>query len=157
MCELIRHIFHESNSQRKYSSRVCENYMEILFSEVLRSYSKTCMHYDLDSGSRQTKMVAILEYMKNNYANLTLEKLAQFAGYDKAYLGKIIKKYTGLYYNDVINQYKLEHVKMYLESTECSIEKIAEVLGFSSATYLSTLFKKAYGCSPNKYRKGYKK
>ncbi len=152
MCELIRHIFQESNSENKYATRVCENYIEIFFSEILRCYSKTFMYHDLNANSQHAKMIAILEYIKNNHTHLSLDELAGFAGYDKAYLGKIIKKYTGLYYNDIINQYKMEQAKKYLESTAYSIEKIAEQLGISSATYFATLFKKAFPLSPKQYR-----
>ncbi len=47
---------------------------------------------------------------------------------------------------------KTERIKELLEYNEKSISEIADVLGFGSAAYLSTSFKKATGLTPSQYR-----
>ena len=59
--------------------------------------------------------------------------------------------------NSSINQYvtcvRLNKAKLYLSTTNKSIEKISELCGFPSANYFSLIFKKHLGMSPQNYRK----
>ncbi|WP_397340189.1 helix-turn-helix domain-containing protein [Paenibacillus qinlingensis] len=41
----------------------------------------------------------------------------------------------------------------YLATTDCSVERIAELVGYQSVTAFQDLFKKATGHAPGNYRK----
>jgi AraC-like DNA-binding protein len=47
----------------------------------------------------------------------------------------------------------MQHAIDLILDEKLSIEKISDMLGFSSASYFSTMFKQKYGCSPKQYKK----
>ncbi|MCM4158509.1 helix-turn-helix domain-containing protein [Antarcticibacterium flavum] len=49
------------------------------------------------------------------------------------------------------NQIKIERTKELLDYNELNISEIAREIGYSSATYLATQFKKMTGISPSDY------
>ena len=102
---IIKNILIESVSTRPFSSEVAACYVSILFSEILRSYSKTFSYYPF---SKTHKIPAILKYIKGNYRYINLSSTASFFNYDASYLGKLIKQNTGMSFNDIVNQYKIE-------------------------------------------------
>ena len=63
----------------------------------------------------------------------------------------------GVYPAKYIYDQKMLIVKQCLLDTELTIAQIAEMMGFSSAYYLSACFKKSFGYAPNEYRKKFRK
>ncbi|MEO6055019.1 MAG: substrate-binding domain-containing protein [Chthoniobacterales bacterium] len=51
-----------------------------------------------------------------------------------------------------IHLLKVDHIKHLLVSTSCSIEQISNACGFSSAPYMTTLFREKVGTTPSEYR-----
>lgn len=149
--EVIKYIFFENNTSKPYSNEICNNYTEILFSEVMRNYSSYYTDYSTKD-SAKAGLPAILTYIKNNYRTITLKELAEYFNYDSSYLGKQIKKNTGMYFNDIITKYKIDYSLKLLNHTSLSIEDIAETVGYHSADHFSRSFKKKMNLSPRQYR-----
>ena len=53
-------------------------------------------------------MPYILQYIQENFSQLTLEALADHFHYDKSYLSKTIRRFTGKTYTEIVSHYKLE-------------------------------------------------
>lgn len=68
------------------------------------------------------------------------------------YLSEIVKQLTGYTATDVINQYALRSIRVYLENKEISISQIADLMHFESVSYFCRYTKKLLGVTPGYYR-----
>ena len=62
-----------------------------------------------------------------------------------------VKALTGQTPNDFFTTYKLNYSLDYLKERKYKISAISEMLGFSSASHFSALFKKKFGVLPSQY------
>lgn len=88
------------------------------------------------------------DYSKKNLSQILTENIL----YDYSHLSSIFTKMEGRTIQEFQFAIKTERIKEFLEYNEKSISEIADVLGFGSAAYLSTSFKKATGLTPSQYR-----
>ncbi len=95
------------------------------------------------------------EYIHTHFKEpITLEALAQHLNLNKSYLCTIFKKATKDSFCNYTNKVRIEESKKLLLHTNESIIDIALSVGFSSASYFNTIFKKLEGKTPLEYRKG---
>lgn len=151
---IIKEILVECNSDQRYSNEVCNCLISILFSEIMRTYSSTYSYYEPEKSSK-VQIPQILHYIKSNYQHINLEEVAAFFNYDAAYLGKMIRRGTGMYFNDIVNKYKIDRAKSLLKYTKQSIAQVSEASGFNSTNHFYQVFKKTTGMTPTAYRKSY--
>jgi len=67
---------------------------------------------------------------------------------------KLFKEYSGMTPMDYKLNAMIGQAKQHLTYSERSVAEIAEMLGFSSATYFCRMFKKKTGVTPMEYVKG---
>lgn len=92
-------------------------------------------------------------YEDANFSNKNLSQLlTEDMSFDYSHLSSIFTKMEGKSIQAFQFAIKTERIKELLEYNEKSISEIADVLGFGSAAYLSTSFKKATGLTPSQYR-----
>ena len=92
-------------------------------------------------------------YEDTNFSNKNLSQLlTEDLAYDYSHLSSIFTKTEGKSIQAFQFAVKTERIKELLEYNEKSISEIADLLGFGSAAYLSTSFKKATGLTPSQYR-----
>ncbi len=72
--------------------------------------------------------------------------------YDYSYLTGLFSKAEGKSIQSFQNKVKIERIKELLEYGELNMNEIADAMGFGSAAYLSTFFKKETGTSPSHYK-----
>lgn len=135
-----------------YSNTCCISMINVLFSTVLRNYSKTIQFYDYRMG---TDFSLLLHYISKNYSHITLEELANIFHYNKSYLSVLIKKNTNHSFSDLVIRLKMTDAKNYLLNTGMKIAEIAEVTGYNSADHFSRSFRQMYGASPTQYREAH--
>ncbi|MBQ7371349.1 MAG: helix-turn-helix transcriptional regulator [Blautia sp.] len=96
----------------------------------------------------------LVKYMESNYKNrLTLDDLAEFANFNKYYLLREFKKYTGFSPNDYLISLRIGAAKQLLVSTTLPASKIAYEVGISDVNNFNNLFKKRVGMTPIQYRR----
>ncbi len=93
----------------------------------------------------------IFETESDNHQNLSVT-LSEKLHFDYSHLSSIFSKTEGKSIQTYQNELKVERIKELLEYDELSISEIAHKLGFGSAAYLSTQFKKITGITPSKYK-----
>ncbi|KRK89588.1 helix-turn-helix domain-containing protein [Lentilactobacillus sunkii] len=94
-----------------------------------------------------------IEYIEEHPAvSLSLADISKELFVTREYLSRMFKKYKNTTVQKYINLSKSRTAKELLNSTEDSIAKIADELGFQSTSYFSTVFKNETGMSPRKYR-----
>ena len=84
--------------------------------------------------------------------NLCVESIADNMSMSPVYLGRIFKKHLSKSICSYINEARIEKAKELLATCEMPINDISDAVGFSTAKYFFTLFKKTNGVTPNEYR-----
>lgn len=92
-------------------------------------------------------------YERKDLKNKKLsEGLSQELHYDYSHLTTLFTKAEGQSIQSFQNKIKAERIKELLEYNELNISEIADKMGFGSAAYLSTFFKKETGLNPSQYK-----
>lgn len=89
------------------------------------------------------------KYKNKNLSAVLCEKL----NYDYSFISTTFTRAEGKSIQDYQLEIKIKRVKELLEYDELSISEIARELGYSSAAYLSTQFKKTTGETPSQYKR----
>lgn len=84
---------------------------------------------------------------------LSLEILADKAGYTPYHLSRKFKQEMKCSIIDYIQQSELERVKHLLVNTQNTVDEISDSLGFGTRSYFTSVFKKQTGQTPSDYRR----
>ncbi len=85
-------------------------------------------------------------------ANLNIDIIAKKHNMSPVYLGRVFKQNTLKSVAEYINEVRIDKAKSLLESTDSTVNDIAQTIGFSNTNYFYTLFKKLNGITPAEYR-----
>lgn len=98
-----------------------------------------------------------IEYLKENYtSNISREGLAASVNMNPDYFGKKFKNYTGVSFNDYINQLRIAHALKLLADESRSVTDIAFAVGFESLSTFYRIFSEITGKTPAAYKDGIK-
>ena len=99
--------------------------------------------------------VSIMKMIDEQFCNpsLSLESIAKKFNFSSSYISKLIKKDTGMSFNEIINTKRLNYARELLrKEMDLSINEISEKVGYSSQHYFSRIFKQTTGLTPIEYR-----
>ncbi|MDG0790813.1 AraC family transcriptional regulator [Cohnella ginsengisoli] len=100
---------------------------------------------------------AVLRLIDENYmTDLNLTDLAERFNYNPSYFSEMFKSKVGKTFIQYVTDARMAQAIRLLEGTELSLWDIAELTGFSNASYFSSKFKRMHGVTPSDYRKGLK-
>ncbi len=148
--QIIYNAMSESYKNDSYSNNCCITWINLLFTYLLRNYSKTLQFYDYQMGS---DFSLVLQYIQHNYQNLTLSALAKLFHYSEPHLCTLIKRNTGHSFTGLIKRLRMSGAVDYLTNTNLKVSEIAEKVGYNSADHFSRVFRKTYQMSPQEYRR----
>lgn len=148
----LRNILTETENALPGFETICRAYMEILIVHLMRDTKFHLTSDPLPSSSSQC--AAVRRYIDSHFKEqLTLEHLAEIAHINKYYLAHSFKEEFGISPISYQLSRKIEESCYLLQQTNMSLSEIAQVLGFSSSSYFSQIFRKAKNISPSDYRK----
>ncbi len=109
---------------------------------------------EMNEGSASSYVVTrALNYMEKNYAEkLLLTDVAEKCFISQWHLSKLLAKYEGMGFSDVLNKIRVEKAKELLADPTLRVSDIAEKVGFLDLPHFSRVFKKFTGMSANEYR-----
>jgi AraC-like DNA-binding protein len=97
---------------------------------------------------------AMMSYVDKNYMNnITLNEVASAGGVSRSLCNTIFNKYTQMTPIEYIMHFRIRKVADLLQSGNLSMSEIADMTGFSNASYMAETFKKFYKFSPREYKK----
>lgn len=102
---------------------------------------------------REDRVVEIINYIRSDYKNVTLETLSENFHLSKPYLSKYIKEKAGTTFQEVVKEERMKRAKSLLRETNQTVEWIASEVGYENVEHFNRLFKKNYGMTPVQYRK----
>lgn len=92
-------------------------------------------------------------YIEEHYAQkLTLQEVADKCYVSQWHLSKLINKYTGNTFYELLNNVRIEKAKALLNDPKLKIGDIVDMVGYSDAAHFSRAFKRIVGVSANEYR-----
>ena len=148
----IRNILREMELQNSGYEDICQAYLEILIIRLMRSTDLSVLTApNLSSGNRQC--AAVKRYIDLHFKeSLTLEHLAEEAHMNKYYLSHTFKREYGDSPINYMIAKRINESKYLLAETDLSMSQIAQLLGFSSPSYFSQVFRRTQSVSPLEYR-----
>ena len=94
-----------------------------------------------------------LLYMKANLESVSLASLAREFYVSEGYLSRYFHRETGSTFSHLLMEMKMKRAAELLLKTECSIEKIVALIGYTDQSNFFRNFKAIYGMTPLVYRK----
>lgn len=117
-------------------------------------YSLGCDDVKLDEYNEKFNIV--MRYIDANYMyDITLEQLADIAGYSKYHFSRIFKQYNSMSYLQYINARRTKAAEHLLLEPDISITEVAMRSGFKSLTTFNRIFKEIKHCTPSDFKKLY--
>jgi len=102
------------------------------------------------------KFGTVLKYIDNNFMyDITLEQLADVAGYSKYHFSRIFKQYNSMSYLQYINARRTKAAELLLLDPSIPITEVAMRSGFKSLTTFNRIFKEIKHCTPTDFKKLY--
>ena len=148
----LRNILREMELKNTGYEDICQAYMEILIIRLMRSTSLAVpAEPQTISGNRQC--AAVRRHIDVHFKEpLTLEQLAEEAHMNKFYLSHAFKREYGVSPINYMITKRIEESKYLLAETDLSLSQVAQMLGFSSPSYFSQVFRRTQNLSPTEYR-----
>ena len=111
-----------------------------------------CNDVKLDEYSEKFRIV--MKYIDTNYMyDITLEQLADIAGYSKYHFSRIFKQYNSMSYLQYINARRIKAAEHLLLDPDISVTEVAMRAGFKSLTTFNRIFKEIKHCTPSDFKK----
>lgn len=148
----VLNMLSECKEKKQGWEGIVENYLNILLTQMLRKSNAMMEYKEIDNMWRE-----LLDYIEENLeSKLSLYALAQKCFYNPSYFSRIFKEKFGMSLIEYITQKRLDHAVELLESSELSVEQIAQKVGFSDRNSFHHAFSRCYGLTPLQFRKSCK-
>ena len=152
----LRNILRETELKSTGYEDVCQAYMEILIIRLMRNIALD-IPSEPPAVSTNRQCAAVRRYIDLHFKEpLTLELLAEEGHMNKYYLSHAFKREYGISPINYMISRRTEESKYLLAETDLSMSQIAQLLGFSSLSYFSQVFRKTQGLTPMEYRQNAK-
>ena len=148
----LRNILREMELKQPGYEDICQAFMEILIIRLMRSTGLSVPSEPQNFvGNHQC--AAVRRYIDHHFKeSLTLDQLAEEAHMNKFYLSHAFKQEYGISPINYMISRRLEESKYLLAETDLSMSQIAQLLGFSSLSYFSQVFRRTQESTPMEYR-----
>ena len=124
---------------------------------TLNLFRDICGYMNRQKNMRDGDMIAngIISYIDARYGdpNLSLALLADQFEISQPYLSSLFKQTQGINLSTYIENIRIEKAKDFLNTTDLTISKISEMVGYGSTNSFCRAFKRVTGVSTSEYRK----
>lgn len=152
-------------STKGKDSIICNTYRfedEVSSDELLQWFTgilSMCKFLIKEHNHRLSPVIlSAMEYIQQNYAtHVSIKDFCYKYHANASYIGYLFRKETGIYFNDYINQVRINRSIELLKNSNVKISEISEMSGFNNTSYYIFCFKKRTGISPAKFRQILKK
>lgn len=152
----LRNILREMEMKNTGYEDVCQAFMEILIIRLMRSTNLAVpTEPQVITGNKQC--AAVRRYIDLHFKEpLSLDQLAEEVHMNKYYLSHAFKREYGVSPINYMVSKRLDESKYLLSETDLSMSQIAQLLGFSSLSYFSQVFRRTQSITPMEFRQSVK-
>ena len=109
--------------------------------------------YEVNSSISKIYIEKSIAFIKENYKkNISVSDVSDYLNIDRSHFFKIFKKDMMISPQDFIINYKIKQSCDLLRKSSYSISEISSLVGFSSPSYFSRIFKKNMNMTPIEYK-----
>lgn len=124
--------------------------------------TETNYYIQKNEGSTNTDLAnpidSSIQYIQKHFKEpITLNMVADSVYLSPSHFSRLFKEEMDITFIEYLTEYRIEQSKSLLKMTSLPIEVIANQMGFTSAGYFATTFRKSEGCTPTKYRSMFEK
>lgn len=148
--DIIQEYYHPDTQ----SNQIIRLELLTLFARLIRSAANE-QEMIASEDDASVNLLSLLLYIEKNYAQITLEDMAQHFGFNPNYLSSYLKKHTGLTFIKLVHLQRVNVAAEYLTYTNAPIEQIALKVGYENPSYFYKMFRKNLKILPTEYREKY--
>lgn len=148
--QYIREHYAVGAGQDATSVLLCDAYARTIVGLCWRMLGKIDLEQTAGQGLPSWLPLALQELRAD--PDISIERLAHDIGISPTQLRRNFQKWFGASPREYLNRLRLEDARRLLETTELSVNDIAEHIGFLSPPHFSRLFKHTFGMPPAQYR-----
>ncbi len=102
--------------------------------------------------STDPRLVAMLDFIRKNYRNVTLETISKAFHLSEPYVSKYIKDKSGRTFGEHVTAERMKKAKSLLKSGAATVESIAYESGYANVEHFNRTFKRLFAMTPLAYR-----
>ena len=135
----------------RYATRE-EYYLEYI-SAMMKLYLMECERRNKSLCAHANMVTLVERYLTDHYREpITNSDIAAALSFHPYYISATLKKLTGQTLREYILNFRLQKAKILLRENIMSVTEIASACGFTSHSYFSMTFSRAFGITPSKYK-----
>lgn len=123
----------------------------LIFTEIMRVMENRAQN-EAAISNVDNPIKEIIQYIKDNYATVSLKSVAEYFHYHPNYLSALIKKYLNKSFTDLVNEIRQTHAFYYLTQTNLPIKDISDLIGYKNLSTFYAAIKKEYNLTPQELR-----
>ncbi|MEF9945873.1 MAG: 2-isopropylmalate synthase [Lachnospiraceae bacterium] len=104
------------------------------------------------NGCQEERMMEIMNFIQENYLEVTLDDLSRQFYLSKPYLSKYIKEKSGMTFGDHVKKIRMKKAKAMLKTSNMTVDNVASSVGYQNVEHFNRLFKKEYQLTPIQFR-----
>ncbi len=109
--------------------------------------------YKINTSSKNKYVQQAQEYIAKHFKeDITIKDTADYLGLSEGYLSRLFKKHIDCTFVDYLTCYRIHMAIKFLKDYKLKVYEVAERVGYTDATYFSTLFKKVVGMTPSEFQ-----
>lgn len=101
----------------------------------------------------QAVYLEIFSYIKEHYADVTLQGLSEYYHYTPDFLSRLLKDNCGLSYSEFVQEVRVKKACELLENTSDTIDQVMEKVGYHNKHFFYSIFQKQMQMTPKEYRR----
>lgn len=149
---LFEELLREATRRKPLYSLYCHTLMDLIVLNLVRLGTQNLVLSDNTPAGAQLERVK--QFLDSHYSReIRLDDLAEMGYLNKYDLIRRFKKVFGLTPMQYLRQKRIGVADNLLTTTDYTLEEIARIAGFGSASYLSQCFRKDLGCTPGDRRR----
>lgn len=134
-------------SRDKIIMNMIETFLLILASDYKNQTTQNIGRSETDN-----KALSILNYLHENYVNVSIDDLSRHFFLSPSYISRILKRRFGRSYVELLTEIRMSRAKELLAAENLTIEHISGLVGYADPRQFRYIFKKTFGISPSEYR-----
>ncbi len=156
---LIHSIATEYKSDAVFKDTVIYSKLISIFALIGRNSTleKTAIDTNSSKELEYSKIfLSVCDYINKHFSeNITLEQVADLAGFSKYHFSRIFRQYADIPFYQYLNKKRIMHAATLLMEPDMSITEISLQCGFSSISAFIRMFKIHKNCTPSEFKKMY--
>lgn len=151
----LLYAYDESFESRRYKNTMLNSIVTSFFAILLSNHEQNVFLMNSGRHKKDTNVVEILQYIQDNFSTVTLGDVSKKFNYSERQMMRIIQKYAGMNFSQLLVRIKMEKAVNYLKKINLTMGVISELLGYGETSNFLHAFKKYYNVSAGEYRKQY--